>query len=218
MTEIRVTVDVVILTIQDGQLSVLLVRRGIPPFEGAWAIPGGFVLPEESVEQAAKRELAEETGVGAVYLEQLYTFGEPNRDPRGRVITVAYYALISPERQLAAGSDAADARWWPVNRLPELAFDHAQILSYALDRLRNKLEYTSVGFELLPETFTLTELQQVYEAILGRSLDKRNFRRKIELLEILTPLKHQKRGGASRPAQLYRFSAHRSNQSSNKAK
>jgi 8-oxo-dGTP diphosphatase len=207
MNQIRVTVDVVIFTIQDGQLGVLLVRRGIPPFEGDWAIPGGFVLPDESVEQAARRELQEETGVGEVYLEQLYTFGEPKRDPRGRVVTVAYYALISPERKIAAGSDAAEARWWPVSALPDLAFDHGEILGYALERLRNKLEYTTVGFQLLPASFTLTELQQVYEVILGRTLDKRNFRRKIELLGILTPLKQQKKTGPSRPAQLFRFSA-----------
>jgi 8-oxo-dGTP diphosphatase len=207
MSEIRVTVDVVILTIQDNQLGVLLVRRGIPPFEGDWAIPGGFVLPDESVEEAARRELQEETAVGQVYLEQLYTFGKPRRDPRGRVITVAYYALVSPDRRVSAGSDAAEARWWPMSALPKLAFDHAEILDYALERLRNKLEYTTVGFQLLPASFTLTELQQVYEVILGRTLDKRNFRRKIELLEILTPLKQQKRSGPSRPAQLYRFSA-----------
>lgn len=207
MSEIRVTVDVVIFTIQDGRLGVLLVRRGIPPYEGAWAIPGGFVLPEESLEQAARRELREETSVGEVYLEQLYTFGDPDRDPRGRVVTVAYFALISPDRKIAAGSDAAEARWWPMAALPVLAFDHAAILAYALERLRNKLEYTTVGFQLLPASFTLGELQQVYEAILGRPLDKRNFRRKIDLLKILAPLKQQKRTGPSRPAQLFRFSA-----------
>lgn len=206
MSDLRVTVDVVILTIRAAALQVLLVRRGIPPFEGAWAIPGGFVLAEEGLDQAARRELEEETGVRDVYLEQLYTFGDPGRDPRGRVVTVAYYALVSADRQVRAGSDAAEARWFSMSELPPLAFDHGGILAYALERLRNKLEYTTVGFQLLPEAFTLTELQQVYEAILGRALDKRNFRRKIELLGILTPLKQQKRGGPSRPAQLYRFS------------
>jgi 8-oxo-dGTP diphosphatase len=209
MTDIRLTVDVVIFTIQEARLGVLLVRRGIPPFEGAWAIPGGFVLPDEGLEQAARRELKEETGVGEVYLEQLYTFGDPGRDPRGRVVTVAYYALVSAERRIAAGSDAAEARWWPMDALPELAFDHSAILRYALERLRNKLEYTTVGFQLLPEHFTLTELQLVYEAILGRKLDKRNFRRKVDLLGILTPLKEHRRQGPSRPARLYRFSAER---------
>ncbi|MFN8654008.1 MAG: NUDIX domain-containing protein [Gemmatimonadales bacterium] len=207
MSGIRVAVDVVVFTIREGRLAVLLIRRGIPPYEGAWAIPGGFVLPEEGVEAAARRELEEETGVRDVYLEQLYTFGEPGRDPRGRVVSVAYFALISSDREIAGGSDAAEARWWPMDELPPLAFDHAGILTYALERLRNKLEYTTVGFQLLPAEFTLSELQQVYEAILGRTLDKRNFRRKIELLGILTPLKQQRRSGASRPAQLFRFSA-----------
>lgn len=207
MNHIRVTVDLVLFTIRDARLQVLLVRRGIPPFEGRWAIPGGFVLPDESLDQAARRELEEETGVKDVYLEQLYTFGVPDRDPRGRVITVAYYALVSSDRQVSAGSDAADARWWAMEQLPDLAFDHAEILSYSLERLRNKLEYTTVGFQLLPETFTLTELQQVYEAILGRRLDKRNFRRKLDLLGVLTPLKQLRRQGPSRPAMLYRFSA-----------
>ena len=209
MTEIRVTVDVVIFTIQEGRLGVLLVRRGIPPYEGTWAIPGGFILPDEGLEEAARRELEEETGVRDVYLEQLYTFGRPGRDPRGRVVTVAYYALISADHGIRAGSDAAEARWWPMDGLPALAFDHADILEYALVRLRNKLEYTTVGFQLLSERFTLSELQQVYETILGRALDKRNFRRKIELLDILTPLGEYRRHGAARPARLYRFSAER---------
>jgi 8-oxo-dGTP diphosphatase len=209
MTTIRVTVDVVIFTVREGELRVLLVRRGIEPFAGAWAIPGGFVRDGEALEGAALRELREETGVSDVYLEQLYTFGEPARDPRGRVVTVSYFALIGSDRELAAGTDAADAGWWPMSGLPPLAFDHGAILQYALERLRNKLEYTTVGFQLLPERFTLSELQGVYEAILGRPLDKRNFRRKIELLGILTPLKERRSAGRSRPAQLYRFSASR---------
>lgn len=204
---IRVTVDVVIFTIREGQLQLLLVRRGIPPFEGAWAIPGGFVLEGEPLDQAARRELLEETGVSDVYLEQLYTFGAPGRDPRGRVITVVYFALVSTGHAVRAGSDASDATWWPATDLPRLAFDHAEILEYAVERLRNKLEYTTVGFQLLPASFTLTDLQQVYEAILGRKLDKRNFRRKIDLLGILTPLKEERREGRARPARLYRFSA-----------
>ena len=164
----QVTVDVVIFTIQQGVLKVLLVKRLIDPFIGQFAIPGGFVLEDEDLEQAAVRELREETGVSDVYLEQLYTFGKPDRDPRGRVVTVAYFALISADRELKAGTDAADAAWFPINDLPPLAFDHAAILDYALERLRNKLEYTTVGFQLLPEKFTLTELQEVYAAILGK--------------------------------------------------
>jgi len=204
----QVTVDIVIFTIQQGVLKVLLVKRLIPPFIGQFAIPGGFVLEDEDLEQAALRELREETGVSDVYLEQLYSFGKPDRDPRGRVITVAYFALISADRKLKAGSDAAEAAWFAMDKLPPLAFDHATILKYALERLRNKLEYTTVGFQLLPEKFTLTELQEVYAAILGKTLDKRNFRRKMSILKILKPLPEYRRGG-QRPAQLYRFVAAR---------
>lgn len=203
----KVTVDIVIFTVQSGALKVLLVKRAIPPFKGQFAIPGGFVHDEESLDDAALRELREETGVADVYLEQLYSFGDPKRDSRGRVITVAYFALISADHaRLAAGSDATEAGWWPMSKLPELAFDHSQILDYALERLRNKLEYTTVGFQLLPAQFTLTELQAVYEAILDKKLDKRNFRRKIAMLKILKPERDYRRGG-QRPARLFRFVA-----------
>ena len=205
----KVTVDIVIFTIQSEELKVLLVKRGIPPFKGQLALPGGFVHEDESLDEAAMRELREETGVSDVFLEQLYSFGEPGRDPRERIITVAYYALISADRsQLAAGTDTTEARWCPVSKSPALAFDHRKILDYALERLRNKLEYTTVGFQLLPAKFSLTELQGVYEAILGKKLDKRNFRRKIELLKILKPISEYRRGG-QRPARLYRFAATR---------
>jgi len=205
---IRVTVDTVLFTIFGKSLHVLLVRRGIEPFARRWAIPGGFVRSDESLDEAALRELREETGVAEVYLEQLYSFGAPGRDPRGRVITIAYFALVSPGHVLQAGTDAAEARWWPMDELPELAFDHAAILGYALERLRNKLEYSTVGFQFLPEKFTLSELQAVYEAVLGRALDKRNFRRKIALLKIVRPL-GEFRSEGRRPAQLHRFSARR---------
>jgi 8-oxo-dGTP diphosphatase len=204
----RVTVDIVIFTIQSGVLKVLLVKRGAQPFVGQFAIPGGFVHEDEDLDQAALRELREETGVADVYLEQLYSFGDVGRDPRGRVITVAHFALISADRPLKAGTDAAEAEWWATDQLPTLAFDHGRILNYALERLRNKLEYTTVGFQLLPKKFTLTELQEVYEAILGKQLDKRNFRRKLSLLRILKPVPEYRRGG-QRPAQLYRFVAAR---------
>jgi 8-oxo-dGTP diphosphatase len=203
-----VTVDLVIFTVRDDALQVLLVQRGVAPFAGRWALPGGFVREDESLESAARRELEEETGVRDLYLEQLYTFGDPDRDPRGRVITVTYFALIAADRRtLSPGTDAAAARWWPAGTPPPLAFDHRLILDYAVERLRNKLEYTTVGFQLLPRKFTLTQLQRVYEAILGRALDKRNFRRKMELLDILTPLAERMQDGPSRPAQLYTFSA-----------
>ena len=204
------TVDIVIFTLREGSLQVLLVKRGVPPFEGQYAIPGGFVRGDESLAEAALRELHEETGVRNVFLEQLYTFGDPRRDPRGRVITVAYYALIASDKlSLVAGTDAAEAQWFPTSSVPPLAFDHKSILDYALERLRNKLEYTTVGFQLLPEKFTLGELQAVYEAILGRSLDKRNFRRKLALLGILKPLREWQRTGR-KPAQLFRLLPHAS--------
>lgn len=202
-----VTVDVVILTVRDGRLEVLLIKRKRWPFEGMWAIPGGFVNPDESLEDAAKRELEEETGVRDVYLEQLYTFGDPGRDPRTRVITVVYYALIRTDRlHIRAADDAADAGWFSLYDLPTLAFDHRKILEYTLQRLRGKLEYTTIGFQLLAEEFTLSELQEVYEAILNRPLDKRNFRKKVLQTGILEPTADTKREGQHRPARLYRFS------------
>ena len=203
----HVTVDVVIFTIRGGALHVLLVRRKIVPFKGRWAIPGGFVLDHEDLEAAALRELREETGVTDLYLEQLYSFGDPRRDPRGRVVTVAYFALVSADRELKADTDAAEAAWFPVAKRPPLAFDHGRILDMALVRLRNKLEYTTVGFQLLPRKFALSDLQQVYEAILAKKLDKRNFRRKVSQLGILRPLKEWRRGGHQRPAQYFEFFA-----------
>jgi 8-oxo-dGTP diphosphatase len=202
---IRVTVDIVVFTVHDQALRVLLVERGIEPFLGLFALPGGFVLAGETLEQAAFRELREETGTAEVYLEQLYTFGDPGRDPRGRVVTVAYYALVPSGRSpLLAGTDAASAAWFTVAELPKLAFDHAGILDYAVNRLRGKLEYSNVGYELLPEKFTLTALQVLHEAILGRKLDKRNFRRKVLGMGLLKPLK-EKLATGRKPAELYSF-------------
>jgi 8-oxo-dGTP diphosphatase len=202
-----VTVDVVILTVRDDRLEVLLIKRKRWPFGGMWAIPGGFVNMDESLEDAARRELGEETGVRDVYLEQLYTFGDPQRDPRMRVITVVYYALLQADHlRIHAADDAADAAWFPMYGLPELAFDHRKILDYTLQRLRGKLEYTTIGFQLLADEFTLSELQAVYEAILNRPLDKRNFRRKILQTGILEATTHTRREGQHRPARLYRFS------------
>jgi 8-oxo-dGTP diphosphatase len=200
-----VTVDVAIFTILGGELKVLLVKRKNWPFAGMWAIPGGFIEMDESLEKAAARELEEETGVSDVYLEQLYTFGAPGRDPRTRVITVAYFALVSADQlHLRAASDAADVGWFSAYNPPPLAFDHDAILEYALIRLRYKLEYTAVGFQLLPAEFSLTELQQTYEIILREDLDKRNFRRKILQADILEETGRVRERG-HRPAKLYRF-------------
>ncbi|HZU67995.1 MAG TPA: NUDIX domain-containing protein [Ktedonobacteraceae bacterium] len=201
-----VTVDVVMMSLRQRDLQVLLVKRRSWPYEGMWAIPGGFVQMDESLETAAKRELQEETGVHDVYLEQLYTFGDPGRDPRTRVITVVYFALLDSERlQVRAADDAADVRWFSMYNLPPLAFDHAQILEYTLTRLRGKLDYTTIAFNLLPEQFTLRELQRVYEIILHRKLDKRNFRKKVLSTGILEDTGAKKMEGTHRPARLYRF-------------
>jgi 8-oxo-dGTP diphosphatase len=205
MIKLSVTVDIVLLTIRDKQLQVLLIKRLAKPFAGRYALPGGFVLEDESVDAAAVRELREETGVDKVYLEQLYTFGDPKRDPRGRVVTVAYYALVPNSQSLQAGTDASDAAWFPVGGLPTLAFDHKKIIDYAHLRIRNKLGYTNVGFQLLPPKFTLTQLQLVHEAILGESLDKRNFRRKIAQQGIVKSVDEWAQTGR-KPAQLFRFS------------
>lgn len=199
-----VAVDVVIFTVIEGDLKVLLIQRIVRP-KDIWAIPGGFVLKNEDLEEAAKRELFEETGVEDVYLEQLYTFGEPTRDPRGRVISVSYFALVDAEKvQLKSGSDAKDVAWFSINDIPDLAFDHNEILKYAKKRLIWKLEYTNVIYSLLPKFFTLTELQRAYEAIIARPLDKRNFRRKFLSTGLILPT-GEKEGGAHRPAELYKF-------------
>ncbi|MEM7536671.1 MAG: NUDIX domain-containing protein [Chloroflexota bacterium] len=210
-----VSVDIILFSFQNSQLTVLLIQRKFPPFDKCWALPGGFMKIDEDLEAAAMRKLKEETNVDDVYLEQLYTFGCPNRDPRTRVITVAYFSLLSTEevanRQVRSGGRADDARWWNIYDLPDLAFDHRTILDYALQRLRWKLEWTALGFFLLPSEFTLSELQQVYETVLNEPQDKRNFRRKmlaskIEDVKVLEET-GKKRGGEHRPAKLYRFGA-----------
>jgi 8-oxo-dGTP diphosphatase len=201
-----ITVDVVIFRLHEDVLKVLLIRRAFPPFKGKWALPGGFVNIDEALEDAALREMEEETGVRDVYLEQLYTFGNPKRDPRGRVITVAYFALISKDIEVHASEEATHVAWYQVNKIPDLAFDHEKILGYAFQRLRYKLEYSAVGFELLPDEFTLSDLQKAYEIVLGEKLDKRNFRSRILEAEILMETKHMKTApGQGRPARLYRY-------------
>lgn len=202
--KVHVTVDVVLFTIQRAELKVLLVKRLVEPYAGGYALPGGFVLADETLDQAAMRELQEETGFKAHYLEQLQSFGDPSRDPRGRVVTVAYFALVPSEQTIQAGTDAVEAGWFSAHAAPALAFDHDQILAVALKRLEGKLDYTAVGFDLLPERFTLSELQAVHEAILGHSLDKRNFRRKLEAGNQVAGTDEMKATGR-KPARLYRF-------------
>src|SRR3954470_7679497 len=200
------TVDCVVFGFDEGELKVLLIQRGLAPFKGKWALPGGFVRVDETLDEAARRELEEETGLTNVFLEQLYTFGAVDRDPRERVVTVAHYALVKLAEHPAAGaSDARDAAWFPVAAPPRLAFDHADILETALQRLRGKVRYEPLGFELLPAKFTLSQLQHLYESVLQATLDKRNFRKKILAMDLLVPLKDQARSGAHRPAQLFRF-------------
>ncbi len=202
------TVDGVIfgLDLDEEVLKVVLVERDVEPFAGMWAIPGGFVRNGESLEQAALRELREETGIADVFLEQLYTFGKPNRDPRGWVVSVAYYALVAPDQHhLLATTDARRAEWFPVNRLPKLPFDHDEILHIALQRLRGKLTYALIGFELLPDKFSIRQLQTLYEIVLGQKLDNRNFRKKIFSLDVLKELNEIQTGVAHRAARLYKF-------------
>jgi 8-oxo-dGTP diphosphatase len=204
------TVDCVVFGYDEGELRVLLIERGLEPFKGRWALPGGFVRLEETLDQAARRELAEETGLTDVFLEQLYSFGEVDRDPRERVVSVAYYALVKlSDHRAKAATDAADAKWFPVSSLPKLAFDHSDILATALARLKGKVRYQPIGFELLPAKFTLSQLQNLYEAVLGTELDKRNFRKKVLGLDLINPLREKQTGGRQRPAQLFQFDAKR---------
>ena len=205
-TQVSVAVDVVLLTIRDQALQVLLVRRGVPPFDGRWALPGGFVEPSESLTAAAERELGEETGVSApAHLEQLMTYGDPARDPRSRVVSVAYIALV-PDLPLAAGgSDATEARYLPVSDVPPLPFDHDQILGDAVERARSKLEYTSLATAFCPPEFTVAQLRRVYETVWGVRLDPRNFHRKVTGAKgFLEPTGTTTNVDGGRPAALFR--------------
>lgn len=203
-----VTVDVVIFALYNNDLKVLLIKRPNEPFLNYWALPGGFVKQHESLEDAAARKLAEETGVTAVYTEQLFTFGEVERDPRMRIITVAYFALVPYEtvaNQINQAKLDGSAQWFSLKKMPDLAFDHQKIVDYAHQRLRYKLEYTSVGFQLLPDEFTLTQLQRAYEIVLDEPLDKRNFRRKILAAGVIEETGEKTKEGEGRPARLYHY-------------
>ena len=204
------TVDVVLFGLDEGDLKVLLIQRGLKPFAGKWALPGGFVRLDETLDEAARRELAEETGVRDVFLEQLYTFGTVKRDPRERVVSVAYYALVKlAAHRLNASTDASAAAWFSADEVPSLAFDHADILATALRRLKGKVRYEPIGFELLPEKFTLSQLQHLYEVCLEEPLDKRNFRKKILGMSLLMETDEIEQDVAHRAARLYRFDARR---------
>ena len=200
------TVDCAVFGLDDEDLKVLLIQRDLEPFKGGWALPGGFVHVGESPEDAARRELVEETGVKDIYLEQLYTFGAADRDPREHVVTVAHYALVKlSDHRLQAATDARQAVWFAIDDVPKLAFDHDRILAVAHERLRAKVRYQPIGFKLLPIKFTLRQLQHLYETILDRQLDKRNFRKKILNMEILVELDEIETDVSHRAARLYRF-------------
>jgi 8-oxo-dGTP diphosphatase len=184
----------------------MLIQRALAPFEGKWALPGGFVRLDETLVDAARRELEEETGLRGVFLEQLYTFGAVDRDPRERVVSVAHYALVNlRDYSVHAATDASAAAWFGVHDVPSLAFDHAEILLLALERLRGKLRYQPIGFELLPKKFTLPQLQRLYELVLERELDKRNFRKRVLAMDLLVELDEVEQDVAHRAARLYRF-------------
>jgi ADP-ribose pyrophosphatase YjhB (NUDIX family) len=204
--QLAMTVDLVIFTVNDDMLKVMLVKRAENPFADCWAIPGGFLKTSESLEDAALRVLKEKAGVENVYVEQLYTFGDPDRDPRARVITVSYFALIPWKNLVQPESDkVTDLMWAPVDHLPKLAFDHKEIVQYGVQRLRAKASYSNIVYGLMTRHFSLSELQKIYETILNHKLDKRNFRKRILATGLLQETGKKNAAGAHRPAMLYKF-------------
>lgn len=207
---IKLTVDAVVFGYEEGKISVLLIKRKYEPFKNKWAIPGGFVLNNESLEEAVQRELQEETGVKINYLEQLYTFGNPLRDPRGRIVSIAYFGLVRPNIfKIFASTDASEVEWFDVNDLPELSFDHKEILKIAIQRLQGKITYEPLGFELLNKKFPFSDLEKLYTTLLGRDIDRRNFRKKILGLNVLDELDEKISKGSGRPANLFQFNQKR---------
>ena len=204
--DIKVATDAVIFTVRNGELMVLLIQMKKVPYTGKWALPGGIIGQDETSEQAARRILTTQTGVTQAHLEQLATFDAPNRDQLRRVVSIAYVALVASEKVVLKTSEKyADVRWWPAGKLPPLSYDHKEMTAVAVDRLRAKLEYTNVAWSLLPKAFTLSQLQETYETILGRALDKRNFRRRVLELKLVEPTGEKSSGGAHRPAEMYAF-------------
>ncbi|WP_055447700.1 NUDIX hydrolase [Lacinutrix mariniflava] len=205
--DIKVAVDAVVFGYESkGNLSILLIKRGIEPFKNSWALPGGLVLENESLEDAVKRELKEETGVTIDYLEQLYSFGKPNRDPRNRVISISYFGLVKPNHfTIKADTDAQEAQWFSVDNLPNLAFDHQTIFEMAKSRLQSKLTYQPIGFDLLNKEFPFSDLEHLYTSILEKEIDRRNFRKKIMSYGILEETNKMSQKGSGRPAKLFKF-------------
>lgn len=199
-----VTTDCVIFGFDGSRLKVLLIERGIEPYKGMWAFPGGFLNMEESAEEGALRELQEETGLTGAYIEQFHTFTDPKRDPRERVITIAYYALVRIQ-DVKGGDDAAKAQWFALDEIPHLAFDHDMILSMAQSRLRERIHFQPIGFELMPEKFTMKDLQELYEAILGVRFERSNFAKKMMHYELVEQLEETVWPTPKREARLYRF-------------
>ena len=199
-----VTTDCVIFGFDGSELQVLLIERGIEPFKGKWAFPGGFLNMDETAGEGAMRELKEETGLENAYIEQFNTYSEPGRDPRERVITIAHYALVRIQ-EVKGGDDAAKAQWFPIDEVPQLAFDHDKILRDAMRKLRERIHFEPIGFELLPEKFTMRDLQILYESILGVKFDRRNFAKKMMHYELLNQLDETVRPTAKRDALLYSF-------------
>lgn len=207
---IKLTVDAVVFGYEEGKITVLLIKRKYEPFKNKWAIPGGFIKDDESLEKAVERELFEETGVKINYLEQLYTFGKPERDPRGRIVSIAYFGLVRPNAfKLFASTDAEDAQWFAIDELPELSFDHKTILEMAIERLQGKITYEPIGFELLDQKFPFSDLEKLYSTLLGRKVDRRNFRKKILGLNVLDELEEKVSKGSGRPANLFQFNPKR---------
>ncbi len=201
-----VTVDCVVFGLDNNELKVLLIKRLLEPFKDSWAIPGGFVGIDEDIPDAAKRELREETGVENIYLEEFGSYGKPGRDPRERVITIAYFAIVNLfDHDVKADTDASEAAWFPVSQLPRTAFDHGQILTDALSKLQQKVKRWPLVFEFLPEEFTLRQVQHLYELILGTALDRRNFQKKLHKTGMLIPLERFEQDVSHRAARFYRF-------------